>query len=70
MRPRDLHATIVERDTPCAVVVAHDEIGLRAVDRALVGTKQQALAFATLLFEEVEDALIGVLPEVGAHRRP
>ena len=46
LRPRQLQLPLVERDAAFAVVVAHDEVGLRAIDRALVGAEQQALAAA------------------------
>ena len=70
--PRHLRAAVLERDAPLGVVVGHDEIGLRAIDRALVGAKQQALALATALLDAVEDALVSILAEVAraaGHKR-
>ena len=69
LRPRQLEPPLVERHAALAVVVAHDEICLRTIGRALVGTEQQALAPARALADEVDDAPIGVLAELVTTRR-
>ncbi len=68
LRPDHAHPVfVVELDAALAVVVAHDEIGLGAVERALIGTEQEALAAPCPLTDEVEDTAVGIVAElVGA----
>ena len=58
-----LEPLVVEPDAALAVVVAHDEVGLRAMDRALIGPEHKALALARPLLERVEKPLVHVLAE-------
>ncbi len=67
-RPRQLQLTLIERDAAFAVVVAHDEVGLRAIDRTLVGAEQEALAPASALGDEVDNAAVRVVAELVATR--
>ena len=67
-RPREFQLALIERDAALAVVMAHDEVGLRAIDRTLVGAEQEALAAARALGDEVDDAMVGVIAELVATR--
>jgi len=66
LRPGELQPAVIERHAPVAIVMAHHEIRLRAVDGPLIGAEQQALAPPRTFREEVDDAAVGILAQLVA----
>ena len=67
-RPLDPQTVVFEHHPPGTVIKAHDEKGLRLIDRAMIRPTDEGFPLALLLSHRIRQAAVGITPGEAACR--